>query len=372
MKKQYLFGLIAVYLISFPSLSVAGLSDDFNYFVYEFQVRHQSDVGSRNRLESKTWQLAFRLNPSVTPDTITGEGSFDHVLASIKNITLSFESADNMCENLDSPYTVVGPKTYTYNQVVSMSRLSHQTGICPEYDDYMGRWNNPPLPGNDSELCFKVYYFYINIPKQDYSIHNADCGRWVIALNFNDNSSVEFHDDWTRYYFEEDKFVPYGELIYTDDSITSSDGNSVGYNMKMRSVKIYSLPDRDNPGETNNVITWKPINPAFQGNIAAYWPGIHARLGVIWIDNAIENLTESNIEHGLWASFWVKLPAHLNHYLLPWDYINYIKENTSIRGFKLVYQVRTNDGNRLRESFRNHKVYRIKKYIPCRQSHIFR
>lgn len=358
MKKLYVLTLIVVCVFSFSSISFATQAQDFDSYVDYKQVQHRTYWNKNNKLYQKFWRLVFGIIPAVDRGNVSDPNGFDELISKIENITISFETTDDTCNDWDGSYQVGVTKTYDFSQIVKMAHMGYSNGICPWYDKYLGQWVNPPL---GDPPCFQNFDLTLNIPEEDFSITTAECGRWYIVVTFDDTSSIDMFDFWTRWDDPTAQMVPFAEIDYTGNSIP--DGNSSRFNVNIKSFKCYRLPDKDTPGKNNLVLRWTPINPAFNGDPQApqFWPGLHTRLGVAWEDDYLGRLEYSRITHSNWSAFWVNMPAHLGHYFLPWQYVEHIQQNTTIKGFKILFQVRTNDGSRLRQQSSTNKVFKIKK-----------
>jgi hypothetical protein len=337
MKKLYILTLSVVLVLSFSSMSFVGYAgafdndaEEFDSYLTEYRsVQYRTYWTAKNKLDRKIWRLALTINSDVDPGNVTGDNSFDELLSNIESITISFETDVNNCEDLDTlPNRVVdGPNTYNASQVVQMAHLGYSAAICPIYDSYLGQWDNPPLNG----FCFENYDLMLSIPAEDFSIINDLCGRWVVVIKFNDDSESFIYD-------------------YEDPLPVS---NSSNFHVNLKSLRTYRLRDKEERGKDNLVFKWTPINPAFNNDPddPVFWPGLNLRLGVAWEDKNLGALPDSGIGHSIWKGFWVAMPAHLDHYFLPWEYVQYIKQNSSLKkkGFQVHFQVRTNEGSRLRQ-----------------------
>jgi len=117
------------------------------------------------------------------------------------------------------------------------------------------------------------------------------------------------------------------------------------------------LPDHDTPGKTNLVVSWKPINPLF--NIfsspglesyidpTAKSPGWELRLGIAWV-NTTSSLPVSGYQLNLWEAVYVGMPAHLSHFVIPWYYVDFLKQKTeefNQAGMEIHFQSRAKSGN---------------------------
>lgn len=359
MKRLYVLALIVVLVFSFSSMSFATQADDFDSYVDFNSVQHRTYWNEKNKISNKFWRFAIGIVESVTPDNVTGPGSFDEIISKIESVTISFETAANNCDDWSSPSIVAGPKTYIASQLEKMAFLNYSVGICPSYNSYLGQWYNPALDGN---FCFANYEIMLNISKKDFSITSAACGRWVVVFNFLDGSSSKMEDYWDRWDDGTAQMVPYVEIDYTEEPLPVS--NSSIFNVDAKSLRCSTLPDKETLGKKNLVIKWSPVNPLFNNNPddPDFWPGLILKLGVVWEDKSLGSLPSSGFRHSIWKAIWASMPAHLDHYCLPWNYVEYIKQNSSLKGkgFKIYFQVRTNEGAKIRQVTTTKKVIKIR------------
>jgi hypothetical protein len=360
MRKLYILTLIVALVFSFSSMSFADDAEEFDSYVAYQNVQHRTYWSAKNKLSRKIWRLTLGIDDDVYPGNVTDPGGFpggfDELLSNIDSITISFQTTIGNCADWSSFDTVAGPETYNNSQFVQIAHLGYSAAITPEYDTYLGQWINPPLNG----FNFANYELMLSIPAEVFSIIDYTCGRWYVVIAFKDKTNYEIEDYWTRQDGSTGDWVPYAEIDYTEDPLPVS--NSSSFHVNLKSLRIYRLRDKDVPGKDNLVLKWTPINPAFNNDPddLVFWPGLNQRLGVAWEDKNLGALPDSGIGHSIWKGFWVGMPAHLDHYFLPSEYVEHIRQNSSLKnkGFQVFFQVRTNDRYRIRQVSGPGKVYR--------------
>ena len=128
MKKLYVLTLIVVSVFSFSSISFATQAEDFDSYVDYKQVQHRTYWDKKNKLYNKIWRLVFGISPAVDRGNVSDPDGFDELISKIKDITISFETTDDTCNDCGAPLAYI-ESCHRTNQSGSRSKKHQGTEI---------------------------------------------------------------------------------------------------------------------------------------------------------------------------------------------------------------------------------------------------
>jgi hypothetical protein len=250
--------------------------------------------------------------------------------------------------------TDIGKATYSMAELIS-SRKSYflsEGYISPTYNSTEGHWNYPATTLYTSN----PYELFIELPSESFVLNRIPNDPnfaiiWEIKFDFKDGSWAYYNDYWML--FTLNFPIPYSPIYWADDDLPL--GNSTYCNVNYKSLNFFQIADLDTPGENNLFLMWDPINPMFAMNkypndgngsipatITSTW---QLRVLTSWIDKVTGQLPSSKIETRANEFFMFQMPAHMNHCVIPWNYIEFAKQRAGNQGgFTVVFQSRSGDG----------------------------